>query len=145
MKSSAWSIGDTAARFGLPTHVLRHWEDVGLLRPERDGAGRRRYRDADVVRVAVIVRSKAAGMALDQIRVLLDEDAPERHDILESHLAELDRRMQELQRAREMTAHAFECERHDIATCPHFVATVADLLGGGTWPTEVPTRTRVDA
>jgi DNA-binding transcriptional MerR regulator len=134
MKSSPWSIGDTAARFALPTHVLRHWEDVGLLDPARDGGGRRRYTDEDVVRVAVIVRSKAAGMSLDQIRVLLDEDAPERHEILASHLDDLDRRMRELERAREMTAHAFDCDRHDIATCPNFVATVADLLDGGTWP-----------
>ena len=138
MKSSAWSIGDTAARFDLPPHALRHWEDVGLLRPDRDGAGRRRYAETDVVRVAVIVRSKAAGMTLDQIRVLLDEDAPERHAILEAHLADLERRMRELERARAMTAHAFECDEHDIATCPNFVATVADLLGGGSWPAVVP-------
>lgn len=139
MKSSAWSIGDTAARFRLPTHVLRHWEDVGLLAPARDGGGRRRYGDADVVRVAVIVRSKAAGMSLDQIRVLLDEDAPGRHAILESHLGDLDRRMRELESARAMTAHAFECDQHDIATCPNFVATVSDLLEGGTWPGAAPT------
>lgn len=142
MKSSAWSIGDTAARFDLPTHVLRHWEDVGLLRPARDAAGRRRYAETDVVRVAVIVRSKAAGMTLDQIRVLLDEDAPERHAILESHLADLDRRMRELESARAMTAHAFECDQHDIATCPNFVATVADLLDGGRWPTVAPATPR---
>lgn len=140
MKSSPLPIGDAAARFRLPTHVLRHWEDVGLLDPRRDGGGRRRYADDDIVRVAVIVRSKAAGMSLDQIRVLLDEDAPERHAILETHLAELDARMRELERAREMTAHAFECDQHDIATCPNFVATVADLLDGGTWPADAGNR-----
>lgn len=136
MKSSPWSIGDTAARFNLPTHVLRHWEDVGLLDPARDGGGRRRYTDTDVVRVAVIVRSKAAGLTLDQIRVVLDDDGPERHTLLEAHLHDLDRRMRDLERARAMTAHAFECERHDIATCPRFIETVADLLDGGTWPVD---------
>ena len=78
MKSSL-SIGDAAARFALPTHVLRHWEDVGLLRPDRDTGDRRRYGDDDLVRIGVIVRSKAAGMSLEQIGVLLDETAPERH------------------------------------------------------------------
>lgn len=140
MKSSPLPIGEAAARFNLPTHVLRHWEDVGLLAPARDGGGRRRYAEKDIVRVAVIVRSKSAGMSLDQIRVLLDEEALERHAILESHLAELDARMRELERARAMTAHAFECDQHDIASCPSFVATVADLLGGGTWPSEVSNR-----
>ena len=74
MKSSErrWSVGELAATFGLATHVLRHWEDVGLLRPERDAAGRRVYREKDLYRVAVIVRSKSAGMALEQVAVLLD-------------------------------------------------------------------------
>ncbi len=77
MKSSLdWSIGEVAERFGLETHVLRHWEDVGLLAPARDSAGRRRYGRDDVVRVATVIRSKAAGMSLDQILVLLDADAP---------------------------------------------------------------------
>ena len=35
--------------------------------PARDTAGRRRYSQDDVVRIASIVRSKAAGMGLDQI------------------------------------------------------------------------------
>ncbi len=55
MKSSAehpWSVGDVAARFELPTNVLRHWESVGLLRPPRDSAGRRRYGEDEVVRIA---------------------------------------------------------------------------------------------
>jgi hypothetical protein len=62
MKSSRLSIGATAARFGLATHVLRHWEDLGLLHPERNSADRRLYGDDDLVRIAVILRSKAAGM-----------------------------------------------------------------------------------
>lgn len=76
MKSSGESIGEAAARFGLDTHVLRFWEDEGLLRPTRDGAGRRLFSQDDVVRVAVILRNKAAGMSLEQIRVLLDEGRP---------------------------------------------------------------------
>ena len=30
-----YTIGELAARFGLATHVLRHWEDMGLLSPAR--------------------------------------------------------------------------------------------------------------
>ena len=132
MKSSArrWSVGELAARFGLATHVLRHWEDVGLLRPERDGAGRRVYGEADLYRVAVIVRSKSAGMSLEQVAVLLDAEAPDRHRVLEGHLADLDRRMAEMQVHREMTEHALRCKAHDIATCPRFAAAVEDLVSG---------------
>lgn len=136
--STTWSVGDTAARFDLPTHVLRHWEDVGLLAPARDAGGRRRYSENDVVRIAAILRNKSAGMTLEQIRVLLDEDAPDRHAILQAHLAELDRRMAEMERSREMTLHAFECDQHDMTTCPNFIRSVADLIDGGTWTTSPP-------
>lgn len=135
MKSSVRSIGDTAARFGLATHVLRHWEDTGLLHPQRDGADRRLYGDDDLVRIAVILRSKAAGMTLEQIAVLLDDDhGPKRHAVLEQHIADLDRRMEEMRLSRAMTAHAFECEAHDITRCPHFRAMITDVLdGSATW------------
>ena len=130
MKSSGESIGEAAARFGLDTHVLRHWEDAGLLRPTRDGAGRRRFGDDDAVRIAVILRNKAAGLSLEQIRVLLDDDAPDRHRVLEEHVAELDRRAAEIAEARAMTEHALRCRSHDITQCPRFRSHVADVLSG---------------
>jgi DNA-binding transcriptional MerR regulator len=134
MKSSPgdinWSIGEVARRFGLETHVLRHWEDVGLLLPDRDGAGRRRYRRGDVVRIAVVIRSKLAGMSLDQIAVLLDSGAPDRHRILQDHIADLDRRMADMEHARDMAKHAYECRAHDVATCPRFREHVDDLVSG---------------
>jgi DNA-binding transcriptional MerR regulator len=134
MKSSEVFIGDAAARFALPTHVLRHWEDVGLLRPKRDGGDRRRYGDDDLVRIAVIVRSKRAGMSLEQIGVLLDENAPERHRVLEDHLADLDQRMADMERSRRMTEHALRCTAHDISTCPRFRAIIAEVVAGtGRW------------
>jgi len=147
MKSSAteisWSIGEIAGRFELETHVLRHWEDVGLLKPDRDSAGRRRYGRDELVRVAVIIRSKAAGMSLDQIAVLLDAGAEDRHRILQAHLDDLARRMQEMARSREMTQHAMDCRAHDVATCPHFRAGVEDLLAGTRTGFLLP-RTRLD-
>lgn len=133
MKSSReetpWSVGDVATKFDLATHVLRHWEDVGLLRPARDGAGRRRYGIDDLARVAVIVRSKDSGMSLEQISVLLDADAADRHRVLQAHVDDLDRRMAEMERSREMTLHALSCRAHDVATCPNFKRFIDDILG----------------
>ncbi|MFJ4224195.1 MerR family transcriptional regulator [Microbacterium sp. NPDC089695] len=131
MKSSAehpWSVGEVAERFDLPTNVLRHWESVRLLDPPRDSAGRRRYGEDEVVRIAVIQRSKAAGMTLEQIAVLLDDSARGRHEVLQQHLDDIDRRMEEMRRSREMTEHAMNCRAHDIATCPRFRAGVDDVL-----------------
>lgn len=131
MKSNSahpWSVGDVAARFDLPTNVLRHWESVGLLQPPRDASGRRRYGQDEIVRIAVIHRSKAAGMSLEQIAVLLDDGSAGRHQVLQQHLDDLDRRMDEMRISRAMTEHAMQCRAHDIATCPGFRAHVADLV-----------------
>ena len=128
MSSPGWSVGQVAERFGLATNVLRHWEDVGLLNPDRDSAGRRRYDRDDVVRVAVIQRTKAAGMTLEQIGVLLDSEARGRHELLEAHVADLERRTEEIRIAREMTLHAFECQEHDLTSCPGFTRWVEDKL-----------------
>lgn len=125
-----WSVGELGERFGLATHVLRHWEDVGLLTPERDGIGRRVYSEQDVYRVAVIVSSKAAGMSLDQIRALIDAESDGRRDILREHLADLEARMAEMERSRHLTEHALECRAHDIANCPNFRAHVSDIVAG---------------
>jgi DNA-binding transcriptional MerR regulator len=132
MKSSTgngpWSVGQVAERFDVPTNVLRHWESVGLITPDRDSADRRRYDREDVVRIAVIQRSKAAGMSLDQIATLLDSEAPDRHRVLEAHIAEIDRTIEEMQISRAMTEHALRCEAHDIAQCPRFRAHLDDLV-----------------
>ena len=116
----------------MPTNVLRHWESVGLLSPQRDSAGRRRYDEDDVVRVAVILRSKASGMSLDQIAHLLERDMADRHEVLQAHLDDLERRMVEMKHSKAMTEHALRCSSHDISTCPRFRAEVIDVLDGVT-------------
>jgi len=125
-----WSVGELAARFELETHVLRYWEDMGLLSPERDSAGRRVYREDDAFRVAAILSNKLAGMSLEQIRGLVDATAEGRRAMLRAHLEELDRRQAEIDRSREMTTHALECRAHDITTCPGFQAHVTDIVEG---------------
>lgn len=125
-----WTVGELARRFDLPTHVLRHWEDEGLLEPVRDASGYRRYGPDDLTRVAVILRSKAAGMSLEQVGVLLDGGAANRHAVLEAHLRALAERAEAVERSREMTEHALRCRSHDITSCPRFAAFVADVVDG---------------
>lgn len=125
-------MGELAERFDLEAHVLRHWEDKGLLAPARDAAGRRVYGEDDAYRVATILASKASGMSLDAIRTLVDASTEGRRDALREHLLELDRRQADLARSRHLTQHALECRAHDITTCPGFKAHVADIVDGTT-------------
>src|SRR5690606_2177117 len=122
-------------------HVLRYWEDEGLLTPRRDASGYRRYGSDDIVRIAVILRNQVAGMSLDQIGALLGADRPGRRAVLEEHLRALDERERELQRSRMMTEHALRCQAHDIAACPRFSAMVADVVeGSARWDVDGPER-----
>lgn len=132
--SAGVAIGNVAQRFGIAPHVLRHWEDEQLLHPGRDAAGRRRYGPDEVVRVAAILASQSAGLSLEQIRTMFDTEATGRRELLEQHLADLERRRAELEVAREVTAHALDCRAHDLTTCPRFRESVGALLHGDPVP-----------
>lgn len=124
------SIGELADLVGLPTHVLRYWEEEGLLSPERDSSGYRRFTRRDLTRVILIRRNQSAGMTLEQIRALVDSGMEGRRQILREHLQSLARREADLARSRAMTEHALECRAHDVTTCPSFVRLVGDLAEG---------------
>ncbi|MBT2394911.1 MerR family transcriptional regulator [Streptomyces sp. ISL-100] len=119
------SVGELAGHFQLATHVLRHWEAMGLLHPARDGGGRRRYDDAHVVRVAAILRAKEAGLTLEEIREVLQAEAPGvRRAHLERHRDVLRRRITHVQACLDMVECALDCDHEDLATCPQFLSIV---------------------
>ncbi|MER6944191.1 MerR family transcriptional regulator [Nonomuraea sp. NPDC000554] len=130
MKSSAtMSIGAVAERFGLATHVLRHWEAMGLLAPARVGGERRRYGPDDLYRIAVIMRAKEAGFSLDDIREMIaTPEADARRTVLRRHRDDLARRIAELRTSLELIDCALDCDHEDFTTCPHFRATVAERI-----------------
>ena len=120
------SIGEVAAQFGLPAHVLRHWEAEGLLTPARAG-DRRRYTDADLHRVAAILISKEAGFGLADIAAILAaRSATARDEVLARHREKLRARIASAQAALDMLEGG--CPHDDIMTCPHFRGLLADRL-----------------
>lgn len=123
------TIGEIAARFGLATHVLRHWESEGLLAPARVVAGRRRYRSADLYRVATILRAKEAGLSLEQIRELIHVAGPARRKILQRHREDLVARIDALQDSLRFIEGGLECDHDDFTACPHYQAMVRARIG----------------
>lgn len=131
MKSSEQMvIGDVAAAYGLATHVLRHWEQMGVLLPGRTGGGRRVYGRPEVVRVALILLGKKAGLSLDQIRELLDDtaDRSRRLALYQDHCAELRQRIAAAQASLDLIEHAMECPAEDFTACPDFQHKLADQV-----------------
>jgi len=126
-----YSIGELAALFGLATHVLRHWEDEGLLSPARRVAGRRVYGAAHVTRVAEILFGKEAGFSLEQLRELFAApDRARRRDVLRVQLAQVRERIAGLALSQKMLEHALRCRHPDYQSCPQFQAMVHARLAG---------------
>ncbi|WP_069386702.1 MerR family transcriptional regulator [Cellulosimicrobium cellulans] len=66
-------IGAVAERTGLSLRTLRHYDDVGLVRPSaRSDGGFRLYTEADVERLLLIRRMKPLGFTLEEMAELLE-------------------------------------------------------------------------
>lgn len=65
-------IGELASRTGASPHALRHYEERGLLVPERSRGGYRDYDQEDIVRVGQIKSMIDAGLTTASIKRYLD-------------------------------------------------------------------------
>jgi DNA-binding transcriptional MerR regulator len=66
-----YTIRQLAQEFGCTSRALRFYEDKGLLFPARDGQTRV-YSYKDRARLRLIVQCKRVGLALAEIREILD-------------------------------------------------------------------------
>ncbi|GAA5150551.1 hypothetical protein GCM10023340_27910 [Nocardioides marinquilinus] len=91
------TIGDVARRTGLTERTLRYYEELGLLAPDRDAGGRRRYDGAALDRLYRIRLLRELGTPVADV----DPDAAELAPLTRRHLADLDARLADLARQRE--------------------------------------------
>jgi DNA-binding transcriptional MerR regulator len=66
-----FGITELCTEFGITLRTIRFYEDKGLLLPRRVN-GARVYSRRDRARLALILRSKAIGASLDEIKHFLD-------------------------------------------------------------------------
>ena len=67
---------EVAEEFGVTHRTVRHYEDLGLISPERRGTTRV-YHRRDRTRLNLILRGKRLGFPLEEIRTIIDlYDAP---------------------------------------------------------------------
>lgn len=81
------TIGRFADATGLTAKALRHYDEIGLLRPARvDPDNGYRYYDTNQIEDAVTIRRlRALELPLDEIRVLLEGDGETVRDRLAAH------------------------------------------------------------
>jgi len=95
---TTWTIAQVAEEFGVTHRTVRHYEELGLISPERRGT-QRLYHRRDRTRLNLILRGKRLGFPLDEIRTIIDLfDAPRgRRTQLEYVLGQIDERRSDLE------------------------------------------------
>ena len=96
-----WTIREIADEFEVTHRTVRHYEDLGLITPERRGTVRI-YHRRDRTRLALILRGKRLGFPLEEIRTIIDlYDRPRgKASQLEYVLDQIDERRADLEQRR---------------------------------------------
>jgi DNA-binding transcriptional MerR regulator len=122
-------IAEVTRRTGLSNATLHHYEQLGLITPIGRVGLRRQYDDSAVEVLAVIMLCRRSGFTLAEIgEIISGANGGTWRGIVVAKLAQLEDRMDNLQRARNGLRHALECPNPDIMRCEHFRANLDDVL-----------------
>jgi MerR family transcriptional regulator, redox-sensitive transcriptional activator SoxR len=118
------TIGEIARRSGVATSALRFYEERGLIRSERTGAGHRRYPRSVIRRIAFIVFAQRIGLTLEEVGAELarlpENRVPKRSDwaqLSSSWTARIDERIAELERLRDGLDQCIGCGCLSLDRC----------------------------
>ena len=120
------NIGQAAAESGVSAKMIRHYESVGLLpAAKRTGSGYRTYTDADVHSLRFVRRARDHGFSIKQIAELLGlwhnrrRSSKAVKELTSHHVAELDRKIQELEQMKlTLKTLAERCTGDNRPHCP---------------------------
>lgn len=103
LSAGPFNIGEAAARSGVSAKMVRHYESLGLLPTvDRTDSGYRQYTDKEVHTLRFIRRGRDLGFSMAEISELLKLYQDRRRasvnvkKIALAHVADLDRRMEEM-------------------------------------------------
>ena len=98
---TTWSITELAEEFGVTLRTIRHYEDVGLISPERRGSSRV-FHTRDRIRLQLILRGKRLGFSLPEIRTIVNmyDEQPGEAGQLQYLLDQIEVRRAELEQRR---------------------------------------------
>ncbi|WP_394197715.1 Cu(I)-responsive transcriptional regulator [Litoreibacter albidus] len=119
------NIGDAAKRAGLPAKTIRYYEDIKLIRPDRDANGYRAFSDKDLHKLTFLSRARALGFTIENCRALLalwEDQSRASADVKRiagEHLAEIDRKIADLQSMRDTLGSLVQnCAGDGRPDCP---------------------------
>jgi MerR family transcriptional regulator, redox-sensitive transcriptional activator SoxR len=124
MHDAHMRIGEAARRAGVRVSLIRYYEEVGLLPEPARVSGQRRYDESVLRRLAVIDVAQRAGLALEDIRTLVEhgnDPMSERlRELAGRRLPEIDALIVRAQRVREWLVAAQGCDCEAIDDCQLF-------------------------
>jgi MerR family redox-sensitive transcriptional activator SoxR len=125
------AIGEVAARAGMSTSRIRYYEARGLLPEPERAAGKRRYAEDVLRRLAIIDAAQRVGFTLEEIRDLLgsgDQPAHERlRQLAVLKLPELDDLIARATSVRRVLKMCSRCDCESIDVCRMFDERVLPL------------------
>ena len=125
-KAGPFNIGEAASQSGVSAKMVRHYESLGLLPTvHRTDAGYRQYGDKEVHTLRFIRRARLLGFSMAEIAELLklwqnqQRASADVKRIAQAHVADLERRIAEMQAMRQtlqQLAHC--CQGDNRPDCP---------------------------
>ncbi|MBL8384508.1 MAG: MerR family DNA-binding transcriptional regulator [Burkholderiales bacterium] len=120
--TQTYRIADLAREFDITPRAIRFYEDQGLLAPSREGSGLSRvYTTRDRTRLKLTLRGKRLGLALSEIRELIDMyESPKDEaaqlakflEVLAAHRAQLEQQRVDLEaQLKEIGAFENQCRK----------------------------------
>ena len=92
------SIGDAAQRLGVSVRTLRHYDEIGLVKPTQVGENGYRYYDREAMALLQqVLFYRELGMSLKEIGPLLQAPETQRRKALEAHRHLLELKKQQLE------------------------------------------------
>ncbi len=118
------SIGALANRTGLAVSAIRFYEELGLVHPERNAGGQRRFLKSDIRRLSFVIIAQQLGFSLDQICDSLESlpngrtpSAKDWSQISMSFREDLDRKIETLTRLRNNLDGCIGCGCLSLSKC----------------------------
>ncbi len=114
------TIGQVAEITGVPITTLRFYEKRGLIDPPARENGQRRYDRSVLMRLMVIQFCQVAGLKLEEIVAVLDDETPGRRatkSIAADRISAIDDQMTQLALARHMMRSAIRCCCESVEDC----------------------------
>jgi len=122
---SEYAIGQISRLADCKVPTIRYYEQIGLLpAASRNAGNQRRYNDQHLLKLRFIRHARALGFDLEAIRELVqlteapDENCHEADEIARRHLAEVNRKIAQLQGLQqELSRMLSDCEHSDDGHC----------------------------